>query len=114
MSLKDFKIEKQLGKGAFGSVSKVTKLSDGKTYAMKSVKIGKLSKPEQESALTEIRILCSLNNPNIIYYYEAFFDEPTKTLNIIMEYADDGDIAGKIKEVTKKKNIFQKKQYGIG
>ena len=106
MSLKDFKIEKQLGKGAFGAVSKVTKLSDGKTYAMKNVKIGKLSKPEQESALNEIRILYSLDNPNIIYYYEAFFDEPTRSLNIIMEYADDGDIAAKIKEVSQKREHF--------
>ena len=106
MSLKDYKIEKQLGKGAFGSVTKVTKLSDGKTYAMKNVKIGKLSKPEQESALNEIRILYALDNPNIIYYYEAFFDEPTRSLNIIMEFADDGDIAGKIKEVTQKREHF--------
>ena len=106
MSFKDYKIEKQLGKGAFGSVSKVTKLSDGKTYAMKTVKIGKLSKPEQESALNEIRILYVLDNPNIIYYYEAFYDETTRSLNIIMEFADDGDIAAKIKEVTQKREHF--------
>ena len=106
MSLKDYRIEKELGKGAFGSVSKVTKLSDGKTYAMKTVKIGKLSQPEKESALNEIRILYSLENPNIIYYYEAFYDEPTRTLNIIMEFADDGDLAGKIKQISTKREHF--------
>ena len=106
MSLKDYRIEKELGKGAFGSVSKVTKLSDGKTYAMKTVKIGKLSQPEKESALNEIRILYSLENPNIIYYYEAFYDEQSRSLNIIMEFADDGDLAGKIKQISTKREHF--------
>ena len=106
MSINDFEIIKQLGKGAFGSVSKVRKISDGKIYALKSVKIGKLSQKEKESALNEIRILYSLNNPNIIYYYDGFYDETSRTLNIIMEFAEDGDISGKIKELQIKKEKF--------
>ena len=92
MSISDYIIEKQLGKGAFGSVSKVRKISDGKIYALKNVKIGKLSQKEKESALNEVRLLYSLNNPNIIFYYDGFYDEPTRSLNIIMEFAEDNDI----------------------
>ena len=106
MSISDYIIEKQLGKGAFGSVSKVRKKSDNKIYALKNVKIGKLSQKEKESALNEIRLLYSLNNPNIIYYYDAFYDEPTRSLNIIMEFADDGDLSGKIKEIKMKNERF--------
>jgi len=98
MSLSDFTIGKQLGKGAFGAVYQVMRKEDSKTYAMKCVKISSLSLKEREAALNEIRILASLSHPNIIGYKEAFFDDSSKTLNIVMEYADDGDIEKKIKE----------------
>lgn len=102
MSLNDFEIGKVLGKGAFGKVAIVMRKKDKKVYAMKCVVLGKVDKSEQESALNEIRILASLNHPNIIGYKEAFYHEPTKTLNIIMELADDGDIAHKVQENNKK------------
>ena len=106
MSLNDFEIGKVLGKGAFASVVIVTRKEDKKTYAMKRINISKLNDHEKESALNEIRILASLSHPNIIGYKEAFYDEPSKTLNIVMEYADDGDIDKKIKDNLKKRNFF--------
>ena len=106
MSLNDFIIGKLLGKGVFGSVSLVTRKRDGNIYAMKRVSIGKLNKKEKESALNEIRILGSLSHPNIIGYKEAFFDEHTNTLNIVMEYADEGDLEQKIKYNLKKRLNF--------
>ena len=39
MSLKDFEIIKDLGKGAFATVALVKRKEDGKTYALKRVKI---------------------------------------------------------------------------
>ena len=44
-----------------------------------------------------VYLLYSLNHPNIIGYKEAFFDMKTKTLNIVMEYAEYGDLQNKIK-----------------
>ena len=107
MSLKDFIIGKLLGKGVFGSVSLVTRKRDGNIYAMKRVNIGKLNKKEKESALNEIRILASLSHPNIIGYKEAFFDEHSNTLNIVMEYADEGDLEEKIKYNLKRRLNFE-------
>ena len=106
MSLNDFEIGKILGKGAFATVAIVTRKEDRKTYAMKRINISKLDDKEKESAWNEIRILASLSHPNIIGYKEAFFDEKSKTLNIVMEYADDGDIDKKIKDNLKKRNLF--------
>ena len=106
MSLNDFIIGKLLGKGVFGSVSLVTRKRDGNIYAMKRVNIGKLNKKEKESALNEIRILASLSHPNIIGYKEAFFDESSNTLNIVMEYAEEGDLEQKIKYNLKKRLNF--------
>ena len=105
MSLTDFEILKQLGKGAFGSVSLVRRKKDSQTYAMKRIRLIPLSEKEREVSLNEIRILASLNHQNIIAYKEAFLDESSKTLNIIMEYAEGGDIDSKIKE-NKQKNLY--------
>ena len=110
MSMNDFKIGKQLGKGAFGSVCIVTRLADQKTYAMKQVKISSLNTKERENALNEIRILASLQHPNIVGYYEAFYESTTKTMNIVMEYADDGDLDGKLKQCIKSHRIFEESQ----
>ena len=40
---------------------------------MKRVKIAQLCKSEKEGFLNEIRLLASLEHPNIIGYNEAFF-----------------------------------------
>ena len=47
MSLNDFEFGKELGKGAFGSVTIVRRKEDNKIYAMKRVKIGRLSQKEK-------------------------------------------------------------------
>ena len=107
MPINDFKIGKLIGKGAFGSVILVTRKTDGKVYAMKRVNIGKLNNKEKESSLNEIRILASLSHPNIIGYKEAFFDHTTNTLNIVMEFADEGDLENKIKNNLKKRLNFE-------
>ena len=107
MSLNDFILGKALGKGAFGSVRIVTRKDDKKVYAMKSINIGKLDNKEKEASLNEVRILASLSHPNIIGYKDAFYDESSKTLNIVMEYADDGDIAHKIQENLKRRLRFE-------
>ena len=106
MSLSDFEILKQLGKGAFGSVSLVRRKKDSQTYAMKRIRLIPLSEKEREVSLNEIRILASLNHQNIIAYKEAFLDDSSKTLNIIMEYAEGGDIDSKIKENKQKNYLY--------
>lgn len=45
--ISDFTIQKKLGEGAFSTVYLVKKNSDSSTYAMKKVKMGKLSEKEK-------------------------------------------------------------------
>ena len=77
---------------------------------MKQVKISSLSQKERENAVNEIRILASLQHPNIVGYYEAFYESTTKTMNIVMEFADDGDLDGKLKQCIKSHRIFDESQ----
>ena len=104
--MKDFDIIKQLGKGAFASVFLVRRKEDKNIYALKRVTIDKLNKKELDNSLNEVRILASIKHINIIGYKEAFFDEQSKTLNIVMEFADDGDLNSKIQKYRKTGSIF--------
>jgi NIMA (never in mitosis gene a)-related kinase len=58
--------------------------------------MGKLSEKEKENALNEVRILASINHKSIVSYHEAFIDESSQSLCIVMEYADYGDLFQKI------------------
>lgn len=69
----------------------------------------KLSEKEKENALNEVRILASIEHPNIAGYKEAFFEESTSTLCIVMEYADGGDLQSKINQL-KKEGKFMKEE----
>lgn len=44
MSLSDFKVLESIGKGAYSTVSKVMRKSDGQLYALKRVNLKSLSK----------------------------------------------------------------------
>jgi NIMA (never in mitosis gene a)-related kinase len=63
---------------------------------MKKVKMGKLSEKEKQNALNEVRILASIEHPNVISYKESFFDDSSLSLCIIMELCDGGDVLKKI------------------
>ena len=109
MSLNDFEIIKQLGSGAFSTVSLVKRKSDNTFYALKKVELSKMKPNEKDNSLNEIRLLASVNHKNIIAYKESFYDESTNTLNIILEYADGGDLQCKISSHKKIKKYFNEK-----
>ena len=110
-SMNDFKIEKILGKGSFSTVYLVRRKEDNKIYALKSVILEKLNKKEQQNSVNEVRILASVNHPNVIGYKEAFWDDSQNTLNIVMEFADDGDLQTKISKIKYLKQALDRQVY---
>ena len=96
-----FDIISKLGDGTYSVVYKVRRKEDNKIYALKKVKLQKLSKKERENSLNEVRILASIKSNFVISYKEAFIEESDKSLCIIMEYADKGDLLQKIKQFKK-------------
>ena len=91
-----FDIISKLGEGSYSVVFKVRRKADSKVYALKKVKLKKLSEKEKKNALNEVRILASIKSNFVISYKEAFIEEEESSLCIVMEYADKGDLYQKI------------------
>ena len=106
----DFQIISKLGEGAYSTVFKVMRTVDGKTYALKKVKLLNLSDKEKENALNEVRILASIKSNYVVSYKEAFFDEKDKTLCLVMEFADNGDLYQKITNHKKTAIFFEENE----
>jgi len=75
--LVSYEFKSFLGEGAYSSVYHVRRLADNNYYALKKVKMGKLSDKEKDNALNEVRILASIKHKSICAYHEAFMDEPS-------------------------------------
>ena len=57
-----------------------------------------LSATERQMALNEVRVLATLDHPNIVTYYDSF--ERDGVLMIEMEYADGGNLAESLAKKT--------------
>lgn len=44
-------------------------------YALKKIKVDKLTAKEKINSLNEIRVIASLRHPNVIVYKESFLDD---------------------------------------
>jgi NIMA (never in mitosis gene a)-related kinase len=110
MSLQDYEVLSELGKGAYSIVYKARRLSDNKIYALKKVKLANLKEKEKRNALNEVRFLASIKHPNVISYKEAFLDENKHFLCLVMEYADGGDLFQRI-QLYQKKGTYMSESY---
>jgi NIMA (never in mitosis gene a)-related kinase len=102
---KKFIVEKEIGKGSFSRVFKVRRTKDNKIYALKRIEIGKMKEKEKQNALNELRILASLNHPNIIKYRDCFLKN--EVLAIITDLAEGGDLSILIKKFKSQNRRFQ-------
>lgn len=85
-----------LGKGAFGQVYLVENEVDGKQYAMKALdKAAIMQQNILRYAMTERKILSTINHPFVVKLHYAFQSE-TK-LYLVMDYCPGGDMLKMIK-----------------
>ena len=84
MSLAEFEVLAKLGEGAYSVVQKVLRKSDQQVYALKTVRLTQLKDKERENALNEVRILASIQHPNVVAYKQAFLDRAHNALCIVM------------------------------
>ena len=125
--IKNYKIIKLIGKGAFGEVYKVSK--DNKYYALKIYQIknddtssSNEYKESIKSIENEIKILSQLDNPFIVKLYEVFSLNPNSELLknndveeqqmmcLVLELCENGDLNDKIKEKKQKNEFFSENE----
>ena len=104
----NYEIKKELGKGGFGSVYKVINKNDKKIYAIKRVSIKGLKQKDLDFIKNEANILSSIENENIVKYYESFYEDDF--FNIVMDYCEYGDLRKIINEIKSKGQLFSKSE----
>ena len=53
--------------------------------------------------------MASIENPNIVAYKQAFFEDASSSLCLVMEFADDGDLFQKIVRHQKANQLIDEK-----
>ena len=106
-----YKVLKLLGEGSFGRAYLCENISDNSQCVIKQIPLNDLDEDEKKDALNEVLILKKVNHSNIIKFLDVFkSSKPVNTLNIVTEYADDGDLNQKIKKLQNKKSPFTEKE----
>eukprot|EP00656_Telonema_subtile_P027070 TRINITY_DN2906_c0_g1_i3.p1 TRINITY_DN2906_c0_g1~~TRINITY_DN2906_c0_g1_i3.p1 ORF type:complete len:380 (-),score=61.20 TRINITY_DN2906_c0_g1_i3:100-1239(-) len=109
--MKDFRVERVLGRGALGKVviiwqfkltlvevMKVTHTETGRVYAMKSIQVPALIKQKQvERAKVEVDILRNLNHPFLVRLHYSFVDASNQ-LCMCLDFAYGGDLFFELKK----------------
>lgn len=61
-----FQVTKFLGKGSYGSVYRVKRFQDDKTYALKEADVQSMNQLERIDSVNEVRLMASLRHPNVV------------------------------------------------
>ena len=99
---------KFLGKGGFGEAYLVKSNMTKKNYVMKSINFELLDEKNKLYTINEAILLKNIDHPNIIKFKEVFeVKKPNIQLNILMEYAENGDL-NKLLETNINKKVYFK------
>ncbi|KAJ5080786.1 non-specific serine/threonine protein kinase [Anaeramoeba ignava] len=91
VSMKDFKKIRVVGRGTFGKVYLVQKLSNQEYYAMKSLQKGKIAECEQiEQTMAERNVLMRTKHPFLVSLHFSFQTE--ERLFMILDFIDGGEL----------------------
>ena len=106
IKLGSYTIEKLLGEGSFGKVHLTKKEGDSKKYATKELDREEIDSSEAKKYLiNEIRILQSLNHPNIVKFVDI--KKTKKHYYIMMEFCNGGELSKNLeKYMTKNGTAF--------
>lgn len=88
---------KLLGQGAFGKCYLCENPNDNSKKVVKQIDISSMNEQEKKVAYHESKVMSSFDHPNIIRFVDVYTTTNGK-LNIVMDYADGGDLQTKIKD----------------
>ena len=95
-----------IGKGNFGSITKIKRKVDGKILVWKEFNYGSMREKDKIRIVQEVNILHELHHPNIVKYYDRIIDKKNTKLYIVMEYCPGGDLSQLIKRNRKTNQYF--------
>jgi NIMA (never in mitosis gene a)-related kinase len=99
----DYEVIKPIGKGKFAVVYRARRISDNETVALKRISVDSVDAKAREKCLKEVKLLQSLDHPNVIKYLDSFITDDD--LVIIVEWAAAGDL---------KRQLRKAQERGIG
>ena len=105
--IRNYEIVKPIGKGKFAIVYNARKIDSGETVAFKRISVNMMDEKSREKCLKEVRLLQSLNHPNIIQYMDSFIE--ANDLIIIVEWAAAGDLKRQLRKMIEKKSHFEER-----
>lgn len=108
-SLQDYEVISIIGSGTFGTCFKVRDKQTGEIYAWKGMDYEELSDSKKESLISEINVLRELKHPNIVQYYHHLVNHEAKSIFIVMECCEGGDLAQLILKCRRNKLRFEEK-----
>jgi calcium-dependent protein kinase len=109
-SLTDYyKIIKIIGKGGYSKVYEVKNQKTSQLFACK--KISKINIIDLPKFKNEINILCGMEHPNVVKFYEVY--ESNRSLYLIMELCKGSPLLKKITEKALKRKMYTEKDAAV-
>ena len=71
----DYEVLKPIGKGKFAIVYRALRRSDNLVVALKRINVDAIDEKARDKCLKEVRLLQSLDHPNIIRYMDSFITD---------------------------------------
>jgi NIMA (never in mitosis gene a)-related kinase len=105
-TIDDFIVQKKIGEGSFGSVYKAVFKDTNEPVAIKKIKLSSQNRSDVKNVANEVRVLCSIEHPNIVSYKCSFWDKYQSNICIVMEYVGGGDLSSKIASYKRKKALI--------
>ncbi|WVR00242.1 hypothetical protein IAU59_007384 [Kwoniella sp. CBS 9459] len=98
-----YKLVSNIGKGSFGVISKVQRVTDGKEFALKQLDYSKMTEKDRKQILAEVAILESLKHRNIVQLIQKIKDPKNERIYIVMEFCTSGDLGSLIRKAQRTK-----------
>ncbi|GLC55209.1 hypothetical protein PLESTB_000959900 [Pleodorina starrii] len=94
----------EIGCGSYGRAVLATRIEDGLSVVVKQIRLFEMDEKARMDTLNEVKVLAQFNHVNIVHYHECMLEGGV--LNIVMEYANGGDLASAIQRRQQEKKPF--------